>query len=454
MGGMGDPDPTVQAAKPELPLLKDRYRLDEVLGEGGMGRVYRGYDRVLNRPVAVKVLTDLNAPMVAERFEREAQTLSQLNHPNVASVHDFGMDGNRPFMVMEFIQGRSLGRILDEQKSLAPARAIELIGQIAEGLAAAHDRGVVHRDIKPDNVIVLERGGKEWAKLVDFGLAISREQVKSDDRLTIPGFVVGTQRYMSPEQMEGKPPTPATDLYAFGLVCAEMLGGPDYVKAGRLRASVPVKAEVTRFWPVIERACQEEPSARWPDARAMAKAFRDAAGTAAAPAENMVPARPVTQTSARRIRRRRLTQWVTTGAVLLSVATTLVVMWQGRRSSATNLPVVAVQTVACKWTGRNELEIGVVGEVQSMRRGWLLLEVAACDDLGNRIPSKDSNLRDGALGEKQAMDVVATPHAFQKTFRLTIPATVRKGYAALAVFDGPDNLLVAQQNSGFWSERK
>jgi hypothetical protein len=418
-----------------------------------MGRVYRGFDQVLNRPVAVKVLTDLDAPMIVQRFEREAQTLSQLNHPNVASVYDYGMDGNRPFMVMEYIHGKSLGSVLEKLKSLEPPRAIELVGQIAEGLASAHDIGIVHRDIKPDNVIIVERGGKELAKVVDFGLAISRDQLKSDDRLTLPGYVMGTQRYMAPEQLEGQAPTPATDLYALGLVCAEMLGGPDAIKAGRLRGSTPVKSEATRFWPIVERACQEEPSARWPDVRSMVRALREAAQTTLSPA-GQTSSRSPSSTGARRLRRRRLTQWLTTAAVLLSVATTIFVLWQGRRPAGAQLPLVTVQGVTTQWISPDRLKVRVIGEVKHMRRGWLLLEVAACDEMGNRIPGRDSNLRDGALGGKQAMDVVQSPFAFEKTFEMTVPSGRKKGYVELAVFNGPDNVLVASQNSGFWVERK
>jgi len=451
---MSEPLPTEKMPESAPVALKGRYELRAVLGEGGMGRVHRGFDRVLGRPVAIKILTDLDSPMMIQRFEREAQILSQLNHPNLAAVYDFGVEGTQPFTVMEFIDGKSLGRLIEESGGIEPEKALPMIAQIGEGLAAAHDRGVVHRDIKPENILVCRKSDKDWVEIVDFGLAISDVHVKTDDRLTVPGYVVGTQRYMSPEQMEGKPPTIATDIYAFGLVCAEMLAGPENVKAGRLRSTVPVKAAITKYWSIIEKACHEEPAERWPTARAMIHAFQQVATTTMAPVEKEEMLRHRSKVVLRIRRKKRFMALFTVGAVLMSLVTTGVFLWRDTHERGNEIPVIAIEGVAVNWLSRNELQVRLTGEIQKSQPQRMTLEVVLCDANGNRLPGKNSHLEDQALGSLHYLDVLASPQRFERILPpLQVPTSIRKGYASVTVFDH-NKLLIAQQNSAFWSERQ
>jgi len=195
-----------------------------LLGQGGMGAVYRGRDPELDRPVAIKVMLDATPDFVA-RFRREAQSIARLTHQNIVQVYDFGVDeqGN-PYFVMELIDGTPLDRIVREKGRLPPMEAIRLIRQAAEGLAAAHRAGIVHRDVKPSNLIVDGRG---TVKLVDFGIA--RMQTSAGAALTGAAALMGTPGYMAPEQAAGKPVDARADLYALGLTLFELLSGePPY----------------------------------------------------------------------------------------------------------------------------------------------------------------------------------------------------------------------------------
>ena len=178
-------------------LLADRYELEVRLGSGGMGDVYRARDRLLERPVAVKVPTTTITPASAERFKREARAAARLNHPNVVGVYDWG-GGTEPFIVMEFVEGRSLRAELQERGTLPPAEVAAIGAQIADALAHAHHHGVVHRDVKPSNVLLTPGGS---VKVTDFGIA----QSAAGEALTEPGVVLGTVGYLSPEQVAGLP---------------------------------------------------------------------------------------------------------------------------------------------------------------------------------------------------------------------------------------------------------
>jgi serine/threonine protein kinase len=432
-------------------LLNQRYELREVLGEGGMGRVYRGFDRVLGRIVAVKVLMDAQSASMIQRFEREAQTLSQLNHPNLAAVHDFGVCGTQPFIVMEFIEGKNLARLLQE-KPLSASQAMALIAQIGEGLAAAHDRDVIHRDMKPENVLISQRHGKDWVEIVDFGVAASLAMPTSRERLTVSGFVVGTQRYMAPEQMEGKPATPATDIFSFGLLCAEMLCGAESVMAGRLRATDAFKERAGRYWPVLERACQEEPDKRWPSVRAMMEAFR-----AASPSSVMIPQRPPSgirrQEVIRQARRQHQFGWaMTIFGILLIVAAGFLFLQQENFPGFGSMPIVLIKKMNLVWENPEKLVVHVDGEVRRAQPQRMFLEVVLCDKTGNRIYSAQSTLVDRSLGSVQVLDVVKAPQTFEKDFIFRLPKPIAEGYAAVTFFDHA-NLLVAHQNSALWKSQ-
>lgn len=198
--------------------LNDRYRLDELVGEGGMAVVYRGYDLVLNRDVAVKLLRDQygSDENFLARFDREAQSAARLSHPNIVNVYDVGQDHNVRYIVMEHIEGPNLKDLIRRQGPFTVDGAAFIIRQIANGLDFAHARDLVHRDIKPQNILVDNTGN---VKVVDFGIA----KGISDSNLTEAGTGMGTVHYVSPEQARGEQATPTSDVYSTGVVLFEML---------------------------------------------------------------------------------------------------------------------------------------------------------------------------------------------------------------------------------------
>ena len=201
-------------------VLGGRYRLLELLGEGGMATIYRAHDSQLDRDVAVKLLRPQygrDAGFIA-RFRQEAKSAASLNHPNVVNVYDYGTDEAGPFIVMELVDGENLAEILRERGFLPPLAAAGIAEQVAEALSVAHERGIVHRDVKPSNILLTADGR---AKVVDFGIA--RALVEA--QLTLPGTTLGSVHYFSPEQARGEPVTAISDVYSLGLVLFEMLTG-------------------------------------------------------------------------------------------------------------------------------------------------------------------------------------------------------------------------------------
>ncbi len=208
-------------------VIHERYRVDALLGRGGMGAVFRGYHVNLQRPVAIKVLhpeVGRDAGMTA-RFTREAHSVSRLDHPNCVRVSDFGTtDGGVRYLVMELLSGHELKASLGQPWPVD--QAIDVATQILDGLDHAHARGVIHRDLKPANVFVtVDHRGKTLAKLVDFGIAKLVDEEATSAPLTREGMVFGTPRYMSPEQITGGKLDARTDLYAVGLLLYELLAG-------------------------------------------------------------------------------------------------------------------------------------------------------------------------------------------------------------------------------------
>nr|BEK66878.1 hypothetical protein KPHV_41050 [Kitasatospora purpeofusca] len=271
-------------------VLGGRYTLTGRIGGGGMGAVWRAEDSVLGRPVAVKILHPalLADVTFAERFRREARMLALLDHAGIVDVHDYGeeeppdADGDRlAYLVMELVDGRPLDRVLAADGAFPPARALGLLAEALDALHAAHRRGIVHRDVKPSN-LMLRADGR--VTVTDFGIARSM----AGTRLTASHAVIGTALYMAPEQAEGKAVTPAVDLYAIGVVCYELLvGRPPFTGGGMLEVALKHLREPAPELPgdippavraFVATALAKDPGDRFADAAAMAAAARAAAG--------------------------------------------------------------------------------------------------------------------------------------------------------------------------------
>ena len=206
-------------------VLAERYHILKRIGEGGMGRVYLGEHVKMNRQCAIKVMSPslVNDAESASRFAREASSAARIIHPNVAAVFDYGESEGLVYLVMEYVDGEPLSRLLAREAPFSLERAVELARQIADGLGAAHELGIVHRDLKPDNILVTRsRSGREVAKVVDFGIAKAMQE-GAGEALTRTGLVIGTPEFMSPEQLLGDPIDARSDLYALGCILHLML---------------------------------------------------------------------------------------------------------------------------------------------------------------------------------------------------------------------------------------
>jgi eukaryotic-like serine/threonine-protein kinase len=201
-------------------LVEERYEISHLLGAGGMGRVFLARDRTLSREVALKVLDDRHAenPEFVERFRREAKAAASLSHPNIVSVYDAGEDDDTPYIAMEHVPGGTLKDRLQDKGTLPPRVAAGVTFEVANALAAAHEKGIVHRDIKPENVLVTVQG---HAKVGDFGIA----RAATATAITETDLILGSVRYLSPEQAKGEEVGPPSDLYSLGIVLYEMLTG-------------------------------------------------------------------------------------------------------------------------------------------------------------------------------------------------------------------------------------
>jgi serine/threonine-protein kinase len=266
-------------------LLGGRYRLDAQIGRGGMSTVYRAFDVVLERPVAIKLMhREIAADSdQLERFRREARSVAQLNHPHIVTVIDAGEDSSSedgqpgsPYIVLEYVDGETLKDLIRREGPLEISQAVAYAIEIARALGAAHERQIVHRDVKPQNVLISAEGG---AKITDFGIA----RTLTEEGLTMDGRVLGTTDYVSPEQALGHPVTGQSDLYSLGIVLYEMLTGqvpfrgdsPVAVAMKHVREDVPdvqtLRPELSAATAaVLDRAVSKDVSRRYADAASMA----------------------------------------------------------------------------------------------------------------------------------------------------------------------------------------
>jgi hypothetical protein len=328
-----------------------RYEILEEIGHGAMGTVYRALDPLLDRALALKSLSaDLAGDEVEtfeRRFYREARAAGRLSHPNIVTIHDVGKSDGVAYIAMEFLQGRSLRVMLDLGVVFPPDRIADIGAQAADGLAFAHDSGVVHRDIKPANIMVLDRGA---IKLMDFGIALL-----ATGSATLTGQVFGSPKYMSPEQIVGHPVDGRSDIFSLGAVLYELLTGFAPFYGGNLDDvlyqvinEMPVAPSSrnnrvpTAFDFIVAKAMAKHPDGRYPDARALAADLRGyqylklaaeaATGTGTLerralrrrkgelpPEPRRVPV-PAAASDATRARRRKLLVFVGAPAALLAVA--------------------------------------------------------------------------------------------------------------------------------------
>ncbi|MFP6683131.1 MAG: serine/threonine-protein kinase [Polyangiaceae bacterium] len=271
-------------------IIGGRYRIDGTVGRGGMGAVYRAFDTRDDREVALKVLLANYSSRESDskRFEREASLVKKLDHPNIVELLDYGQtDTGEPYIAFELLHGSSLCDVLKRDGALHASRVVQVTRDIIEALKAAHKQGIVHRDIKPQNVFLCDSDPPR-AMVLDFGVAKALggdESVTTD--LTQAGQIIGSPHYMSPEQVRGQPVRPATDIYALGLLIAEMITGERvvpgdspievymvHVDSKPLPLSPAVKLGV--LGPVVTRACSKDPEERYRDASELLVAFESA----------------------------------------------------------------------------------------------------------------------------------------------------------------------------------
>ena len=324
-------------------VIEGRYELQELAGSGGMSSVYRAYDRLLERLVAIKVLHEQYSrdPEYVERFRREAQAIARLSHPNIVTVIDRGEHEGRQYIVFEHVAGENLKETVQRLGPLPVGRALALAYQAARGLAFAHQHGVVHRDVKPHNVLIDAEG---TAKVTDFGIARS---VEHEDGITETGTVLGTSDYLAPEQAAGQRVDACSDQYSLGALLYELLAGdvpypaPNVVTAAMRHLNDPVpsvrsvRPEISpRVDTVVRRAMAKRPEDRYPTTDALIGALEacileERQGEGADDGQTEIFQRPSSgSTSPRPGRRRPGARWlaVALGLVVIAAAVSIGVL--------------------------------------------------------------------------------------------------------------------------------
>jgi serine/threonine-protein kinase len=293
-------------------VLADRYQTERILGQGGFGVVYEAKDLTIGRPVALKVLRSelFHRPDALQRFQREAQVSQRLEHPNTIRVYDVGVSPDGfAFIAFELLRGKTLSDVLAAEGALPVERVGRIASQVLMSLMDAHARGIVHRDIKPSNIFLCEfSGSPDFVKVLDFGIAKAARDDEQTSDLTETGQVLGTPRYMAPEQARARGAIgPAADLYALGLVLSEALAGKPVYTGTALEVCmeqvspvpVPHRPEVlaSPLGPVIERATRKVPAERFASADEMRRALEEALQSPAAQGKLVLAAQPSTSVS-------------------------------------------------------------------------------------------------------------------------------------------------------------
>jgi hypothetical protein len=445
------------------------FRIEYILGEGGMATVYKAYQPSFERYVAIKLLLHefADAPKFLERFQHEAKTIARLEHRAILPVYAYGEHEGRPYIVMRLLEGGSLRRRL-RQGPLDPTVALRICIQVAEALDYAHDHGVIHRDLKPSNILLDQNGN---AYLTDFGIAQLLDQHfgEEGDDATRPHEVVGTPSYMSPEQCQGKPATSASDIYALGAILYELLTGkppfegdtPLEVMTKHVREPRPSVVEANPMLPpvydrVIARAMAVNPEDRYPTAVALAADFRNAVRAAAdlppGPYQAQMgvtgPQQPV-DADPRRKRRRRLLIGV--GAVLIAAGAVAVGVgvwaWlRGDEGVARLLPALGSEaTVAPTATGASAL----VAAAPSNTPVVIVLPTATVQEVVITSTAKPTVIAPTLLPtETPIPEVTATPEG-DATDEGDSDGTVAPTATAIAAADGEPWLAFTQgDNAG------
>ena len=423
---------------PQLGTLFGPYRLLERLGSGGMGDVFLAEDTRLGRRVAVKLL----APHLAAgerwraRFLREARLAAGFDHPNVCTIHEVGEVDGRPFLAMQYVEGASL-RELRGDGALPLARLLPIALQVADALATAHDRGIVHRDVKAANVVV---GADGRAKVLDFGIAKHLGEEQADAGLTATGAVLGTPGAMSPEQACGEPTDERSDVFSFGVLLYEMATGRHpfspagrgmrealaavvarpHVPAGQLVPSLPRELAA-----LIDRALAKDPADRWPSMRAMLPDLQAAAAAAG------VPTGPTLATPPQAPSRRRRLAWLAAAAVVVALAAAGALRLPARRPAAPAPEVASLAVLPFAplvASQRDEpLELGMADTLIARLASIRELEVRPLSAVRSYAGADQDAL---AAGREQRVDAVLAGH-IQKG-----PDEVRVTVSLLRVADG------------------
>jgi beta-lactam-binding protein with PASTA domain/tRNA A-37 threonylcarbamoyl transferase component Bud32 len=387
-------------------LYSNRYQVTHLIARGGMAIVYRAQDTLLNRAVALKILyPELSEdPLFVERFRREAQAAANLSHPNIVPVFDWGEDGGTYFIVMELVDGTSLAEMLRGGATLTPSRSAQIVAQVAAALGYAHRSGVVHRDVKPGNILITRDG---QVKVTDFGIA---QAVSSEDHLAEAGSVMGTATYFSPEQAEGAAVDGRSDVYSLGVVLYEMLVGrppfigdtPVEVSSQHVRNTVPPLSQFSSSVPhdleaIVMEALAKSPSNRYQSAdelradlirfsegqpvhaamRDTAFFGEDATRAVAAVAGERTRSVPVMTGPRTDVRRRRGVSYsgILLVVVVLLIVAGAIIFFEHNKTTTTAMPnLIGQQLTAAKKTLKSDdISIGFVKEEQSKKPSGTIL---------------------------------------------------------------------------------